>query len=197
MASIASIIGLFYNNCDPLFDDNSDSAYTGGYNGDVEDYKKRLIVTSEVPSTGGNISNRDRRLRIFANYLHVTFEVIGSTAFLVTTVAFSLLDHSFTFFNLGIHFVTSCCIIVEMLLNSFYVDACHIIFHVSWPFIYCIFIWLIVVLNAKSAWPYSFLDSSSIESLLWYVKYSIFKLTNKINTTINLHYLYIILYCNQ
>ena len=100
--------------------------------------------------------------------VNILYEVTGSSALLVSTVAFTLLDPHFEFWNMTIHLFNTCSIIIELILNRMEVKKIHIIFTVLWCMIYIAFIWTMVISGTVEEWPYPFLDTSTWECFLWY-----------------------------
>jgi hypothetical protein len=100
--------------------------------------------------------------------VYLLYEVLGATAFMVTTVAFTLLDPNPTFWNCTFHLATTISIILELLLNKMTVTFMHFPFGLTWALVYTSFIWLAVWLGAVPQWPYMFLDTSSPLCFLWY-----------------------------
>jgi len=100
--------------------------------------------------------------------VHMLYELSGSAAFLVTTVAYTFLDHSFTFWNMSIHLVTSGCIVVELLLNHMPVLPIHCLLNMLWTSMYLVFIWLMVTTGVVAEWPYPFLATDTPSCFLWY-----------------------------
>jgi hypothetical protein len=116
-------------------------------------------------SSVANIGATNSRL---GTIVHSLYEVAGSTAFLVTVVAFTLLDPQFSFQNMTIHFFTTCSVLVEMLLNKMTVLPLHIIFNFVWASTYLAFIWTVVACGAVEEWPYDFLQTDTWQCFLWY-----------------------------
>lgn len=106
--------------------------------------------------------------RRFAILIHVMFEIAGSTALLVTTVNFSLLDSDLFFWNVVCHLVTSAALVVEALLNQLRVRYDHYPLVLLWYVLYLITIWPLVVTGRVEVWPYPFLALDSWECMLWY-----------------------------
>jgi hypothetical protein len=129
---------------------------------------------------GVNIKRRDGHLEvetvenwsIFRQRLgvavYILYEVLGASAFMVTTVAFTLLDSNPSFWNCTFHLATTISIIIELALNRMTVKLMHMPFGLSWAMLYTSFIWLTVWLGGVSSWPYPFLDTSTPYCLLWY-----------------------------
>jgi hypothetical protein len=105
----------------------------------------------------------------FGYILQFMFAVAGSTAFFVTFVAFTFLDHRFEFWNASFHFVTSLSVFFELVLNRIVVRWEHLVLSLSWSFLYLIFSWIIVQTGVISHWPYFFLDTSTPTVFLWYM----------------------------
>ena len=104
----------------------------------------------------------------WARVIHVHFEICGGTAFFVTVVAFSMLDGRFTFWNASQHFVTSVTMLIELILNDMYVRMDHFPCNLSWAILYLVVIWPVVKTGIVEDWPYFFLDTSTIDALLFY-----------------------------
>jgi len=100
--------------------------------------------------------------------VHMLYELSGSSAFLVTVVAYTFLDHSFSFWNMSIHLVTSGCTVLELLLNHMTVLPIHCLLILMWASAYLVFIWIAVTTGVVSAWPYPFLETDAPSSFLWY-----------------------------
>jgi len=114
------------------------------------------------------IDGWSKPLKLLAIAHHLLFEVAGASAMLVTTVAFSLLNPEFAFWNVTIHFVTMCSLLLEMFLNALPVRLDHCPFNISWALLYLTFIWPIVVTGVVSKWPYAFLDTQDWKCFFWY-----------------------------
>lgn len=84
-------------------------------------------------------------VRCLGQSVHILFEIAGASAFLVTVVAFTLLDPTFDFWNASVHFATTLSMLLEMSLNSIFVRFDHYPFNTYWALVYLIFIWPIVV----------------------------------------------------
>lgn len=100
--------------------------------------------------------------------VHMLYELSGSAAFLVTVVAYTLLDHSFSFWNMSIHLITSGCSLLELLLNHMPVFPVHCLLNVLWAGTYLIFIWAMVTTGVVDGWPYPFLATDTSSCFLWY-----------------------------
>jgi hypothetical protein len=96
------------------------------------------------------------------------YELSGSAAFLVTVVAYTFLDDSFSFWNMSIHLVTSGCTLLELLLNHMAVYPIHVLLNVLWAGTYLVFIWAMVTTGVVGEWPYSFLATDTPSCFLWY-----------------------------
>ena len=125
-----------------------------------------LATLSSILGARGDFIAQDRKR--FSMFLHVLFEVAGSTAMMVTVVDFTLLESDFNLMNTTCHFATSCALIVESLLNSFDVRWPHLVFVFCWFMAYLSVIWPLVYYGKVTEWPYDFLDTSSSSSFAWY-----------------------------
>jgi hypothetical protein len=106
--------------------------------------------------------------RAMAMILHILYEVAGSTAFLVTTVDFSLLDPRFYLLNVACHFATTLSFLVEAMLTKMTVRWDHYPIALWWYIAYVVVIWPVVLTGKVVHWPYDFLDMSTSDSLIWY-----------------------------
>ena len=107
-----------------------------------------------------NCNNRFFLTENHARLLHILFEVMGGTSILVTILAFSLLNRIFTFWNTSVHFITALTMLVELILNKFYVRYDHLIFNVLWISAYVSLVWILVG-SKNQGYPYIFIDSTS------------------------------------
>lgn len=107
-------------------------------------------------------------IRCLGCIVYLLYEVLGASAFMVTTVAFTLLNPNPTFWNCTFHLATTCSIIAELCLNRMTVTLMHLPFGLTWSMMYTIFIWLVVYFGVVVKWPYDFLDTSSPFCFLWY-----------------------------
>lgn len=124
--------------------------------------------TNNTSSTNFRNNGYTKYLSLYMRIFLVVFEVAGGTSILVTVVAFGILDPSFTFWNVSIHFVTLLTLLIELSLNKVFVRFDHYPFNISWAIIYLIFIWILVYFNLQS-WPYFFLK---VNSNICYVYYT-------------------------
>ncbi len=129
------------------------------------------IIGLCTPRTHGKLALQGRwskPVRCLGCAVYLLYEVLGASAFMVTTVAFTLLDPNPTFWNCTFHLATTCSIIAELCLNRMTVTLMHLPFGLTWSLAYTIFIWLVVYFGVVGKWPYDFLDTSSPFCFLWY-----------------------------
>lgn len=86
---------------------------------------------------------------------------------LVTVVAFTLLDPSFSPNNTEIHFANTISILVEVAQNNFYARIEYLPLILLWPVIFMIVNWALVGSGEEEQWPYSFLDLSNSSCFIW------------------------------
>ncbi len=108
------------------------------------------------------------RVKRIVNILSIIHDVAGSSALFVTIVAFILLDPRFAFWNTNIHFINSLSLVVDGIFNPLIVYEKHLVFHLTWVFLYISFAWLLVGNHGLTNWPYFFLDSSTPIVFIWY-----------------------------
>ena len=129
------------------------------------------FILALITSTLGASSKSENAVehRYLSQFLFITFEVVGSTAFLITVVNFSLLDSNIGhFFNTVCHFATSASLLLEMLLNRMRVRLAHYPFMLLWFLSYLCVIWPCVVTGRVTNWPYDFLATDTPACFLWY-----------------------------
>lgn len=102
-------------------------------------------------------------ISFFSRILLGLFSICGGSAILVTVIAFTILDPSFTFWNVSVHFVTLIALLVEMSLNKLIVRFDHYPFNITWAYLYLIFVWVLVFMGVGD-WPYFFLQTDSTSS---------------------------------
>jgi hypothetical protein len=100
--------------------------------------------------------------------VNMLYEVAGSSAFLVTVVAFCFLDSKLTFGNMTVHLFTTGSILIEIGLNHMEVLPLHAILNTLWASAYLGFIWTTVATGVVEEWPYPFLETDSWQCFLWY-----------------------------
>ena len=108
------------------------------------------------------------RIRTFSAVVSILFEIAGSSAIFVTFVNFTLLSAEIQFLNLSLHGTTSVCQVVELLQNDIKVELPDIIFVISWPCLYLLFITPIVMLSVRDDYPYDFLHTDTPYCFVWY-----------------------------
>ena len=117
----------------------------------------------------GGWSPTHQRVAVVLNFL---FELTGSTAFLITTVNFSLLDPEMTLENVACHLATTAAFLAEMFLSKFRVTPIHYPFVLLWYVLYMCVIWPWVLTETPSGndadWPYPFLSLTDWACFLWY-----------------------------
>ena len=125
----------------------------------------------------GAILNKDFRWieNMYMYYLcvsvHILFEYLGATAFLITVLDFTLLNSSFqSQLNVDMHFITSISFLIELSLNRMTVYIDHFRFMAYWFILYTVVIWATTYTNATGLndWPYDFLSTDTTTSFLWY-----------------------------
>jgi hypothetical protein len=100
-------------------------------------------------------------------FVHIIFEVAGSTALMITVVDFTLLSAEFKFWNLVAHFFTSISFLIELSLNAMGVRLHDLSYCSVWSISYLAIIWPIVAFGVRD-WPYGFLKVDSWSCILWY-----------------------------
>ena len=106
-----------------------------------------------------------------AQLVFVLYEITASAAFLVSVVAFTLLDpppKTWAFWNMTIHVFNLCSMLVETALNRMEVVQVHCIFLILWCCAYIVYIWVMVVSGYVTDWPYTFLETEKWQCFLWY-----------------------------
>lgn len=101
--------------------------------------------------------------------IQIIYAFAGATAFFVTVVAFGALNPKFEFWNVNQHFVTSMSFLGELALNSMPVRNEHVIFQITWAFLWLMFCWPMVGAKALDEWPYFFLDTDAASVFAWYI----------------------------
>eukprot|EP01031_Cornospumella_fuschlensis_P027101 gene27101-32745_t len=124
----------------------------------------RLYLTAYHPSA----EDTPRYLRMLSNSVQIIFEFATATAFFVTLVAFTALNPHFAFWNVNQHFVTSMSLLGELMLNKMGARYEHVIFQISWAFLYLLFCWPMVASGALPEWPYFFLKTGSAAVFAYY-----------------------------
>lgn len=97
----------------------------------------------------------------------VSFGFVASSALMVTTLNFMLLNPKPTFWNVTEHLTQLIAILIEFSLNAVPVNPQEVMLAISWPMLYLVFIWPIVGTNIRG-WPYYFLEVSSASAFVWY-----------------------------
>ena len=105
--------------------------------------------------------------RNYSVLVGVLFEIAGSSAIFVTFVNFTLLSPRPSFMNIAMHGTTSCCQVMEHLLNNIRVEPFDLIFVLSWPVLFMLFIVPVVMLNVRG-YPYDFLKTDTPMCFAWY-----------------------------
>lgn len=108
--------------------------------------------------------------------LNFLFELTGSTAFLITTVNFTLLSPELSLMNVSCHLATTCAFLLEMFLTRMRVNPNHLPFCLLWYVAYMAVIWPWVILEGgcgcgdggHGIWPYPFLAVDTPLCFLWY-----------------------------
>ncbi len=98
---------------------------------------------------------------------YLIFHFGGATALLVTVVAFSILDPTIYFWNLSVHLFTTISYIIELSLNSFYIQLKYAYLMIGWTVLYMVVLWPLVV-NDIYNWPYEFLRVDKPTCFMWY-----------------------------
>jgi hypothetical protein len=98
---------------------------------------------------------------------YLIFHFGGATSLLVTVVAFSILDPTIYFWNLSVHLFTTISYIIELSLNSFYIQLKYVYLMIGWAVLYMIVLWPLVV-NDIYNWPYEFLRVDKPTCFMWY-----------------------------
>jgi hypothetical protein len=100
--------------------------------------------------------------------VQILFEIAGSTALAVTVFGFSGVGDEPTFWNVSQHVVNTFAMIVELFANAIVVRPEHVVFTLLWAFLYCVFTWIVVPVNAATQWPYDQMDADKVEVLISY-----------------------------
>ena len=124
-------------------------------------------LARSASSTSAQNGEQNCYLSIYVRTFTILFEVAGGTSILVTVVAFGILDHSLSFWNVSLHLVTLITLLVELSLNKIFVRYDHYPFNLSWATIYLVFIWILVY-SGQQDWPYFFLKTDSPNCYLFY-----------------------------
>ena len=111
--------------------------------------------------------NRESRKR-FGMAVHMLYEVAGSTAFLITVVAYSFIDDSFTLWNMSVHLITSGTVLIELTLNRMPVFPDHCLLSAIWGSVFLTFTWIGVGTGLVDEWPYPFMATDTPQCFLWY-----------------------------
>ena len=83
-------------------------------------------------------------------FVGTSFEVLGSSALLVTVVDFVILGGDFTFYNCMAHLANSMAFLVlELPLNNIKIVPHDVVFNVTWLIIYLVFIFTIVAARVR------------------------------------------------
>jgi hypothetical protein len=126
------------------------------YGGDISDDHKLIL------------QNWSNKTSILGKIIHVLFEVLGSTALLVTVVAFNFLNPEFEFWNITQHLMQTIAFLIEMFLNNMHVKLISLYLCLLWAVIYVCFIWIMVGTGIVKDWPYFFLNTDTSNCFLWY-----------------------------
>jgi hypothetical protein len=95
------------------------------------------------------------------------FIVIGTAVF-VTVINYSVIDSSYTFWNISQHFITLVTLILELFLNNLYIRVDHYPINMSWALLYLIFVWPLVAMNIIPSYPYPFLATDTSSCFFYY-----------------------------
>ena len=115
----------------------------------------------------GNNERWSPIVEMLGYFQYLVFHFGGATALMVTVVAFSLLDSKMYFWNLSVHLFTTISYIVELSLNSFYIQLKYVYLMIGWALLYMIVLWPLVVKDIYN-WPYEFLRVDKPICFLWY-----------------------------
>lgn len=108
-------------------------------------------------------------MQTFIKGFHICFEVTGATALFVTVVNFVILSPVFSFWNVTMHFLTTCVFLVEMGLSCMVVRLKNYSYCCSWSMLYLVFIWIVVGSGVRKQWPYNFLNTGTWGCFIWYI----------------------------
>jgi hypothetical protein len=133
------------------------------------DIRMRDFQESHMGSDANAVHFWSTRTLRFGYVVQIIYEIAGPTAFFVTVIAFVLLNPSFEFWNVTVHFITSMTILLDLLLNNIHIRWEHMLLNLAWALIYLIFCWPMVRFGAMQNWPYFFLRSSTAFVFIWYI----------------------------
>ena len=116
-----------------------------------------------------DVGNWPDSIVYFGKVHRIFFSVVGSTAFFITVVNFTLLSATDSFANISDHLITSLTFLIEMMLSTTTVPVYNLFYMITWAIVWISFVLIIYPgTGALNEWPYFFLDSYTSAVYFWY-----------------------------